>query len=337
MPLFSPPNIERLKAKRDVQGLIKALQHRDAATRRDAATALGDIGDERAVDPLIASLGDGDADMRYESAEALGKLRDHRAVEGLARLLDWDAESSEYVRAVAAHALGRIGDPRAADHLRGALFWALAHGDGSLRNAAAEGLRDLGDESAKGALLASLESKEGDVRGGAAQALGKLRDSNALEPLVGLLEDEDEWVRLSAVYALKDLGQPDAVGALTKALYDSDEDVRTAASVALESLGGPTEGDVGALVSILREAFQTDDRKTAARLTRTLKQTGANDVEALLVAMSDDNSLVRWTVAELLGEIGGIQAVDALTAALGDRDEGVREAATVALERIKSR
>jgi len=96
-------------------------------------------------------------------------------------------------------------------------------------------------------------------------------------------------------------------------------------------------GDVEKLVVILGEAFQRDDRKTADKVTRALKKVGANNMEALLVAMSGDNPLVRWTVAELLGEIGGTQAVDVLTAALDDRDAGVREAASVALERIESR
>ena len=40
MPLFGPPNIEKLKEKRDVEGLIKALRHKDAKIRCDAAEAL---------------------------------------------------------------------------------------------------------------------------------------------------------------------------------------------------------------------------------------------------------------------------------------------------------
>ena len=40
MPLFGPPNIAQLEAKRDVQGLIKALTFKDAAIRIAAADAL---------------------------------------------------------------------------------------------------------------------------------------------------------------------------------------------------------------------------------------------------------------------------------------------------------
>jgi hypothetical protein len=34
MPLFGPPDIEKLKAKRDVQGLIKALSYKQEGAGR---------------------------------------------------------------------------------------------------------------------------------------------------------------------------------------------------------------------------------------------------------------------------------------------------------------
>ena len=42
---FGPPNIEKLKEKRDVKGLIKALSHKEWNIRRDAAKALGELND----------------------------------------------------------------------------------------------------------------------------------------------------------------------------------------------------------------------------------------------------------------------------------------------------
>ena len=45
MPLFGPPNVEKLKAKGNVKGLIKALDYKkDASVRRAAAKALGKSG-----------------------------------------------------------------------------------------------------------------------------------------------------------------------------------------------------------------------------------------------------------------------------------------------------
>ena len=53
------PNVKRLKEEKNVKGLIKALRHKDGYVRRDAAEALGKIG-EPAVEPLIQALKDED-------------------------------------------------------------------------------------------------------------------------------------------------------------------------------------------------------------------------------------------------------------------------------------
>ena len=84
MPLFGPPNVEKLKAKGDVNGLIKALRY-DKGWKwgSDAAKALGQIGDTSAVEPLIAVLKDNIPNVRGAAAEALGQIGDQRAVEPL--------------------------------------------------------------------------------------------------------------------------------------------------------------------------------------------------------------------------------------------------------------
>lgn len=71
MPLFGPPNIPQLEAKRDTQGLIKALAYKDAAIRIAAAEALAPLKDLLAVEPLIGLLKDGNADVRRASIAAL--------------------------------------------------------------------------------------------------------------------------------------------------------------------------------------------------------------------------------------------------------------------------
>ena len=50
MPLFGPPNVDKLEANGDVPGLIKALGYeKDSGVRHDAARALGKTDDTRAV------------------------------------------------------------------------------------------------------------------------------------------------------------------------------------------------------------------------------------------------------------------------------------------------
>jgi len=98
-----------------VEPLIKALGDLSEYVRREAARALGIIGDKRAVEPLIRALGDKNSGIRKNAAEALGNIRDKRAVEPLIKALgdkDWD------VRKNAAGALGDIGDKRAVEPLK---------------------------------------------------------------------------------------------------------------------------------------------------------------------------------------------------------------------------
>jgi hypothetical protein len=104
-------------AQRDhVTSLTRALQHPDAAVRADAASALGDLGDLRAVDPLIATLRtDGDPYLRSVAAEALGKLGDARAFEPLSTCVQTD--SSMDVALVAGKALHMLA---AAEAMRSA-------------------------------------------------------------------------------------------------------------------------------------------------------------------------------------------------------------------------
>jgi len=59
LPLFGPPDVARLAAKGDFEGLLAALTNRrEWRARQDAAEAFGRVGDTRAVGPLIAALKD---------------------------------------------------------------------------------------------------------------------------------------------------------------------------------------------------------------------------------------------------------------------------------------
>jgi HEAT repeat protein len=113
MPIFKfsrRPNVQRLKAQGDIDGLIEALGYQDDHNiRLAAASALGRIGDTRAAKPLIAALNDRRR-IKEVAAQALGEIRDPLAVEPLITLLD---DENWEVRSMVAKALGKIGDPRA--------------------------------------------------------------------------------------------------------------------------------------------------------------------------------------------------------------------------------
>ncbi|MEK7679021.1 MAG: HEAT repeat domain-containing protein, partial [Deltaproteobacteria bacterium] len=64
----------------ETQRLIEALKDPNADVRQNAAEALGELKDPRAVLPLIEALKDGNGGVRQSAAWALGKLKDPRAV-----------------------------------------------------------------------------------------------------------------------------------------------------------------------------------------------------------------------------------------------------------------
>jgi hypothetical protein len=95
------PNVEKLKEKEDVEGLIKAIQYeKDDSVRYNAAEALGKIGDARTVEPLIHALRDKDEDVREKAAEALENMGEP-AVKPLTQALkDKDRDVQERVAQV---------------------------------------------------------------------------------------------------------------------------------------------------------------------------------------------------------------------------------------------
>jgi HEAT repeat protein len=126
MPLFGPPDIEKLKAKGDIRGLIKAGKNNKQ--REKVVEALGQIG-APAVEPLIAALTRKNrwGGVAAGAAQALGEIGDPRAVEPLIGTLVGDKRCfavgpamsgfDTWLSVIAATALGKIGDPRAVEPL----------------------------------------------------------------------------------------------------------------------------------------------------------------------------------------------------------------------------
>jgi HEAT repeat protein len=309
--------IEELKNKRDVEGLIAALQ--DGDLRKAAAEALVSLGPQ-AVKPLIALLRDDVLGVRKAAAEALGKIGDPQAVKPLIALVrddDW------YVREAAAEALGKIGDPEEVGFLMrdladrdedvqyaGAktLISALAGESWYARYTAAVALvrmirdREL-DRAVYKALVAFLEDQDVKVRYAAAKVIGiilsALKDEHwgvsiraAKTPekrgdrvvverqLLRAIFRDDDW---GVDQALAELGGPRAVKALVRLLEDEDVKVRYAAAEALEGLEERFyfRACVDSKKWLIRSKHTRRSRKTAEREAKQMAHVvgGAPNVE----------------------------------------------------------
>ena len=211
MGLFKP-NIEKLKAKGDIQALCKALNfNSDDTIRCAAAKALGEIKDVKAVESLIAAFKDRDGDVRREAAWALGEIKDVKAVESLIIALK---DRDKIVRRGAAGALGGIKDIKVVE----SLITTLKDNDELVRHEAAWALGEIKDVKAVGPLIVALKDSDEnvDVRIAAAEVHGKIKGVKAVKSLIVALKDSDENVdvRIAAAEALKNIGDDDSIKAV---------------------------------------------------------------------------------------------------------------------------
>jgi HEAT repeat protein len=231
---------------RAVEPLIAALADESGHVRQDAADALGLKCDPRAVEPLIAALADPEAKVREAAVTALAAFADPRAFEPiLAMMRSGDAETKP-TAGLAAACLGGLGDPRAVAPLLEAL---TKSDDADLRGGAANAFQWMGDAPACDALCAALRDADADVRDSAARALGALGDARAVEPLLAALDDPAVGVRRQAADALGRLLDRRAVEPLIRALSPEHDDVRCAAAEALTFLGDARAADALAVAA----------------------------------------------------------------------------------------
>lgn len=270
MPLFGS-NIETLKEKRDLAGLLMVLKGNDARARAEAAHALGELG-ARSMVPAIAALlltADNSLAEKTSAAEALGLIQDEAALDAL---LDAAAQSRErehasidtatastdrqysisfYVNRIAANeytlrsaiaiALGRIGGARA---IR-ALFEMLALEAGQMadsvksdvRNSVADALHKDGERFVP-FVCEELQHASADVRQWAAQCLGDLSGEPAIRALIAAAYNEQEvfGVREAALHSLGNIGDRGAIPYLEDLLQSGNRSVVREARAALTGI-----------------------------------------------------------------------------------------------------
>jgi HEAT repeat protein len=301
--------------------LKRCLHHSDPQVRRDAATALGALGNRSAVRPLRRLLDD-DEDVSVAAAFSLARLQDRRVAPLLIKLLD---HSHHSVREGAANALGQLGDRRAITKL----LTKLNDPTPRVRSRVAEALGDLADPQAATALLGSLNDPDGFVRMQAVEALGKLGDLQAVDALLDQLE-KGNGRESNIPDALARLGDKRAVEPLLRQLRSSTP---WAQARIIEALGKLGDGRaVEPLIQYLNDETGKWRRDAVIRSLGNLRD--ARAVEPLVALLSDEGC--RDEVAWALGKIGDRRAREPLLASLSDGEPDTRfwPAAAWALRRL---
>lgn len=360
--LFGPPEVNKLKARGDVQGLITALDYEKghpmqiSNVRMGAAEALGEIGDTRAVDPLIARLKHNDWGMRLSAAKALGKIGNALAVIPLVATLE---DANKNVRRTVVEALDKLGwKPDLNEN--GARYWIIKEDWKMCATVGNPAVIQLTSILKNGNLT---EQKD------ASYALGEIGNINAVEPLIAALINE-AGVRVEGsriADALIKIGTP-AVEPLIATLYDTDShrnehvirdntdwDKRERIVYVLAKIGAPA---INPLIAAMI------DGKLYGAAEMFGKFGDANTSEFLIPLLKDENLHVRRIAAKTLWQMGwkpshdedgaqyyllnycwyhddwsdliaiGIPAVEPLIVALKDQDPYLRSGAAEALGKI---
>lgn len=231
----SRPNIWQLQSRRDVTGLVTALQYPDPEVRKRAAAALRTMDATQAVPALKAAFRqETDPQARANLAAALHVL-DHRTdvnslvksqnIQGLIRALK--SRHPETVIA-SAHALGKLGDRLAVEPL--VILFHNSSSPAPVRLAAADALLELKSAPAVVTLLGALRRDSWQVRRNAAAVLGQIQATWAVEPLTGAMNDPHPVVRRAAAAALRRIGTAEAIAALRSQFAERTTEIRPAAS-----------------------------------------------------------------------------------------------------------
>jgi len=227
--------------------LRPALADPDPAVARAAVRALGDLGDDWAVDVLLAALREGRGPRSRIAAE-LERLAPLPGPRLPALLRDWNPA----VRFWGATLLARY--PELAEPSLVALTWDA---DANVRAAAVETLGARGGAAAGTAALSLLDDPAWFVRVHAARAAGHLLGAEAAPTICRLLADERWWVRTAAKDALRGMGS-DAVPALLSVLAHDDRFARNGSAEVLQDIGFvdalAADGSGGALLERIYEA-----------------------------------------------------------------------------------
>jgi MYXO-CTERM domain-containing protein len=306
--------------------LRQLLRDRDPLVRRNAAYALGMLGNREAAIALVDRVPrETVPDVMVQLAIALGRLK-HKSTRGFLVGLLFRQDAA--LRAAGITALGYLGDP--ADVYTLGRF--LRSKDAGERLATATALGHLGSRLAIRPLLGCLADPSPAVQSAVVESLAKLRAVVAIGAMVKLLPDALPPVALATIRALARLDALAARDALYR-LVTTHSDGRLAAEAALAvaHLGGRLPA--ARLLTLL--ASRANDVRIPA--THAAGLGGVREaIPVLARLLAHPHPALRLACARALGRLAAHQAVPMLLARLREEHGPVRAACVRALGRIRA-
>ncbi|TQQ82845.1 hypothetical protein EGH24_05235 [Halonotius terrestris] len=254
---------------------------------------------------LVEWLGSQHAELRLLAVAGLGDVgSDHMIPKLTAACSDQDRRVRE--RALAE--LGRIGDHRAID----AIADRLDSDIGAIRREAASALAAIGTKDAINRLKPAAKTDDERLRRLIMDELGAIGTLETLDMLIDGLEDDDPEVRAAAASSI--------VESVSSASFEESHVIRENAVDSLERLA-EDEDIIPEFVSVFTESHRTTIRRNTAWLLGRIGDSRDSVVDALLDALSDDDTATALIAGSSLALLGDRDIEDQIEAYLDDQPE----------------
>jgi len=249
--LFGPPNIKKMREKKDRKGLARAMEYSHGfGIRYPAARALAELADETCLQAFERALQSGDLQLQQIAAQGLGASGSPEALPILLKALAEDCRPT--LRA----ASDRLGQPGAAAKPQLSAWVQDLNENFTLRMLSAEALiadpeRETNENERPEAafyLLNTLKKEPARIRAHFVELLTAsakdLSDEEVRQRALTIFDKAQDEAGKLVTAILRAAGQLNAVSAAQTVrpfLQDPHESVRQQAALTLQKLGQPLE------------------------------------------------------------------------------------------------
>lgn len=331
---------------RVVEPLMRLFKLENPDILAFAASALGEIGNPRAVPVLVTGLSSNDWNVRRSCAYALTEIGE-RGVEKIAEALK---SSNDDVRYWVTRILETIGEPGVPY-----LVNALRDPNREIRFFSAKALGSSFDPGVAKPLIHALADEVWSVRKAAAESLCKM-DNLPIEEVMRFISSDNEDIRYWINHVIKEIGhkfagriveamrrgdselrlfacqaagiiesEPHLVDALISSLRDESEWVRIYAAIAL----GKT-GDERSIIPLIR-CFSDRNTEVHRNVVAAFKKLGEKVYVQLIKCIDSEDPDLRKNSALALAEMQDKRGLDHIIMLLEDNDTSVRATAAESL------
>lgn len=342
-------NVEKMERKRDVKGLIRALNHKDKEVKIKAIQALGRIKDVRAIAPLNKTLSTWDRDILREAWNALKTIGEPtgETLTIMLKKIRYKKEAMEILqtmekppiepliealkgsdfRGEAREVLKRIGEPAVEP-----LIQLLKDGYSGDKTRARYVLEEMGEIAVEPLMRIFMD--EYRLRMGAASSLGEIerrmrvqknnKKGKIIEFLLEALKHKNDSIRIAALAGIgsSKVVEPITIQPIMEALKDPSSSVRREAVRNLAFL--LRKEAVEPLIEVLKD--EDPDVQKTVRIE--LEKIGTKEA---LAAIGKKRRMTTFTIGDMIRK-GDVKGLSEGFQRAGNWD--TREWAVVGLERM---